>query len=399
MSWDLDMARRGDPGPRGGRLLETHRQTSHKLELMLRYWEVWSRIVARARGYPFCVDSLWLIDCFAGRGLHPSNAHPDGFIPGTPVQAFRAATATHRAVRSSRFHLRAVERNGRVAQELERRLVRLSGAAADKPEWRVLPTAFATAAPEIIAEMAADRGHGHSSGSAYRQHDHRSLWFIDPDGLKDIPHTAVDPLQPLTGAEVIINLDLGGMWRVARTAELALAAGDVRAVAKAINEQVMHRTFGGDVWRDVIDRADQHDIFGSIAQGYADTFPAFPYRCVYPLHSSRTQRRYLVHLTHSPRARDAFAEEYLASWKIGTVLSDEGLSTPQRATRALRLFDQFRGTEVTVQEMYDLGVGASRRQITSVCRAAEEMRLGDFDDAASRMTWYEDRVPEQGLGL
>jgi hypothetical protein len=262
-----------------------------------------------------------------------------------------------------------------------------------------MPMAFAEATSEIIAEMAADRGHGHSSGSGYRQHDHRSLWFIDPDGLKDIPHTAVDALQTLAGAEVIINLDLGGMWRVARVAELALAAGDVRALAKAINEQVMERTFGGEVWREIVDQADPHDIFGSIAQGYADTFPAFTYRHAYPLHSSRSQRRYFVHLTHAERAKDAFAEEYLASWKLDTVLSDEALSTPQRGTRALRLFAQFKGIEVTVQEMYDLGVGASRRQIAGVCRAADEMRLGEFDDRSSRMTWYQDRVPEQGLGL
>jgi hypothetical protein len=71
----------GDPAattPAG--LLETHVQTQQKLEVMLRYWEVWCRIIAQAQGFAFCVRCMWLVDGFAGAGLHATSTHPDGAV-------------------------------------------------------------------------------------------------------------------------------------------------------------------------------------------------------------------------------------------------------------------------------------------------------------------------------
>jgi three-Cys-motif partner protein len=195
-------------------LLETHVQTQQKLEVMLRYWEIWCRIIAQATGHAFCVHCMWLIDGFAGAGLHATHGHPDGAVAGTPVQAFRAAVNTKRRYPSVDVHLRAVDVNKTIAQELERRLVRAPGTAGEKPDWKVYPESFQSAYPKIVDEMRADIRHGHSSGPVNSLHNHRSLWLIDPFGVKDIPHVDLEPLQTLPGAEVIINLDLGGLLRV-----------------------------------------------------------------------------------------------------------------------------------------------------------------------------------------
>ena len=211
-----------------------HVQTQQKLEVMLRYWEVWCLIIAQAMGHSFCVHCMWLVDGFAGAGLHATNGHPDGAVAGTPVQAFRAAVNTKRRYPSVDVHLRAVDVNGTYAQELERRLLRAPGAAAEKPNWRVYPSSFQKAYPKILEEMRADLGHTHSSGPTYRLHNHRSLWLVDPFGVKDIPHADLEPLEKLPGAEVIINLDLGGLIRVKGAAEKALDEGDPDAFQAAI---------------------------------------------------------------------------------------------------------------------------------------------------------------------
>ncbi len=280
----------GDPpaAPTPG-LLELHVQTQQKLEVMLRYWEVWSVIIAQAVGHAFCVRCMWLIDGFAGTGLHATNGHPDGALAGTPVQAFRAAVITKRRYPRVDVHLRAVDVNVTYAQELERRLLRAPGSADEKPDWRVHAESFQKALPKIVEEMRADTGHTHSSGVTYRHHDHRSLWLIDPFGVKDIPHADLEPLERLPGAEVIINLDLGGLVRVKGAAEMAIAEGDpdkFLAAIKTGNAKRLDLTWGSPNWRTDLANADPSDLLRGLAQSYADTFPGFEYRNVYPLRQS-----------------------------------------------------------------------------------------------------------------
>jgi three-Cys-motif partner protein len=370
---------------------------------MLRYWEVWCLIIAQAGDFAWCNRSLWLIDGFAGNGLHPSNAHPDGYIAGTPVQAFRAAALTRRRFPDLEVHLRAVDKSKPFAQELERRLVRAPGAAATKPEWRVMPETFARALPRILSEIVADRGHTHSSGPTYRDHHHRSLWFVDPRGIEPIPHGVLDPLATLPGAEVIINLDLGGLLRVAGAALKALERGDpdsfFAAAIKAGNERRLDETWGGDGWKSDLRTADPGDILRSIARGYANTFPAFPFREAYPLRGTRSQKRYLVHLTHSDVAADRFSGAWRAAFNLDTVASGDQLSSSQRAWRAGTLHSRFRRSILSVQEMYELGAGASRQQIRGICRTAEEGGMGEYDVDLDRMTWFAERKPNPTLGL
>jgi three-Cys-motif partner protein len=397
-SLDLLARLQNEPG-----LLETHLQTAQKLAIMLRYWEIWCRIVARASGHGFCTDSLWLFDCFAGRGLHPSTRNPDGAIAGTPVQAFFAGVETKKANAGTEVHLRAVEKKHAFAQELERRLIRAPGDAAFRPDWRVLSESFSTAMPKILDEMRWDERHAHSEGPAFRRHDHRSLWLVDPHGVRQIPHKDLEPLQAIVGAEVIINLDLSGLWRVTRAALKALDEGDpkgfFKAAVKAYSEKRLTETWGSEKWRADIENADPSNILRSLAQSYANTFPAFEYRNVYALRGSRSQKRYVVHLTHSPVAAQRFAEVHETSMRLETVASGELLSPTEVANRAAALHRRFAGEQLSVSAMYELGVGASRRQIMDVCRAAERGGYGKYDDKDAVMTWFEDRLPDPTLGL
>jgi len=377
-------------------LLETHVQTQQKLEVMLRYWEVWALIIAQATGHTFCVKCMWLVDGFAGSGLHATNSHPDGAVAGTPVQAFRAAVNTKRRYSGVDVHLRAVDVDKSIAQELERRLMRAPGAAEDKPQWRVYAEPFQKAYGKIVEEMRADVGHVHSSGPTYRLHNHRSLWLIDPFGVRDIPHTDLEPLQNLPGAEVIVNLDLGGLLRIKGAAEMALAEGDPNALlanVKAGNAKRLDLTWGDDRWRDDLAKADPSDILRSLALSYADTFPRFEFRNVYPLRGSRSQRRYLVHLTHVEVAMTRFKGICDGCYFIGTLLARD-LSQNERAVRAVQLWERFKGTTTTVPELYELGMGSSRTQIMAICRSAQSGGYGSFDAQRSTMTWRREREPD-----
>jgi three-Cys-motif partner protein len=385
----------------GAGLLETHRQTQQKLEVALRWWPLWCRIIAQAQGFSWCNRSMWLIDCFAGRGLHPSNAHPDGAVAGTPVQAFRAGVMTKARFPGTEVHLRAVDVNGEYAHELERRLVRAPSDAGTSPDWRVYPKTFKAALPEILAEMKADDRHGHGSGPTMRHHDHRSLWLVDPYGVREIPHVDLDPLQHLPGAEVIINFDLGGLLRVKGAALLALDQGDPKAFFKAAiaagNAKRLDLTWGSDRWRNDIEHADPADVLRSIAQSYADTFPAFKHRRVYPLRGSRSQKRFLIHLTHADTAADRFKSIADSCFLLDTLLSGEDLGETARANRAVALFERFRGQRTSIAELYELGVGASRRQIRNVCRSAESGGYGEYDERLDTMTWRSERLPNPTL--
>jgi three-Cys-motif partner protein len=396
-----DLYELGDPpaAPASG-LLETHVQTQQKLEVMLRYWEVWCLIIAQAKGFPFCVHCMWLVDGFAGAGLHATNGHPDGAVAGTPVQAFHAAVNTKRRYPRVDVHLRAVDVDKSFAQELERRLLKAPGTAAEKPEWRVYPDSFQKAYPKILEEMRADVGHTHSSGPSQRLHNHRSLWLIDPFGVKDIPHADLEPLERLPGAEVIINLDLGGLLRVKGAAEKALDDGDpdaFQAAIKARNATRLDLTWGTGHWRDDLHRGDRTDLLRSLAQSYADTFRGFESRSVYPLRGSRSQKRYLVHLTHSEVAEARFKGICDDCYLIDTLFAGDTLGQNQRATRAVQLFERFRGTTTTVPELYELGMGASRTQIMTICRSAQAGGYGIFDPQRGTMSWRKEREPDPVL--
>ena len=279
------------------------------------------------------------------------------------------------------------------------------GAAEEKPHWRVYPESFQKAYPKIFDEMRADIGHTHSSGPTFPRHNHRSLWLIDPFGVKDIPHADLEPLQNLPGAEVIINLDLGGLLRIKGAAEKALDDGDpdaFQAAIKAGNAKRLDLTWGSDTWREDLaqGRPERHPAI--LAQSYADTFPRFEFRSVYPLRGSRSQKRYLVHLTHVEVAVARFKGICDGCYLIDTLFAGDPLSQNQRATRAVQLFERFRGTTTTVPELYELGMGASRTQIAAICQSAhgrlrDLRRAGPDHDLAQGAGSGPGVVPRPGL--
>ncbi|HEY5476541.1 MAG TPA: hypothetical protein VIK11_07465 [Tepidiformaceae bacterium] len=82
----LDQFQLGDPpAPTPAGLLETHVQTQQKLEVMLRYWEVWCTIIAQARGFPI----LRTLHVAESMGLRNTTA--DVYAHLTPAMLERSA--------------------------------------------------------------------------------------------------------------------------------------------------------------------------------------------------------------------------------------------------------------------------------------------------------------------
>jgi hypothetical protein len=83
--------------------------------------------------------------------------------------------------------------------------------------------------------------------------------------------------------------------------------------------------------------------------------------------------------------------------RLDTLASGESLSSVQVANRARHLGRRFAGQTLTVGQMYELGVGASRRQIMGICKAGDQGGYGSFDRQHAVMTWYTERLPDPTL--
>lgn len=366
-------------------LVEARAQTQHKLELLDRYFKSWCSILANAHGHNFCVSDLWLIDAFAGGGTHLSEANPDGQVFGTPLLATRAARLTQRSCPDVRVHVRAIDLDCDRARELDLRLRAFVGVPPAGVDVRVVQGSFEDRAREVQSEID-QAGHPHSERSGGGHH-HRSLWLLDPYGWKDIPHAAVAALGP--DSEVVINIDVGGFRR--------LAGGAGSSSPSALRDrEILNAAFGDQSWARVASSSPS-----VIAQRYADTFTAYRHRTVYPLRSSATQDRWIVHLANSSRAVTAFASDHGTSLRVGTVIAGEAMTGPQRRIAAEVFWRQFQGESLTVEEMHATGSGYSRQQIRTICNAAEDSGFGRLETASGQMEWFETRVvqPDLTLGL
>jgi hypothetical protein len=63
------------------------------------------------------------------------------------------------------------------------------------------------------------------------------------------------------------------------------------------------------------------------------------------------------------------------------------------------LHGRFAGTTTTVAELFELGMGASRQQLRTICRAAEHGGYGIYDGTLDQMEWRRVREPDPTLGL
>jgi three-Cys-motif partner protein len=366
------------------REIERRRQTQHKLEVMQQYWGAYCTILARAGNAYFCSRHIWLIDTHAARGLHASAGDPDGFVAGTPLQAVLAARGVQELFPDMVAHVRASDSDRELAGQLERLLARYRGAPPAGVDLRVRAADWITGIPEITAEILADDHPYLGSAGWARQHQHRSLWFIDPHGPMSLDHEAIAGLP--SGAEVIINLDVQGLVR-----EIGLAERDVLA------ELRLERVFNGNEWR-----LASHGPTGrqQLADMYANSFPSskWPHRAAYPLKQTGSQFRALVHLTRTPTAVKAFKGAVKRGLKVGTVAAGSTLSASEKHREAVNLFERFKGRTLTVDEMRGLGgTWLSIVQLKVVCRGAEPLGYGDWDEGTRTMTWYPERTPDPTL--
>jgi three-Cys-motif partner protein len=372
--------------------IEARAQTQHKLELLDRYYKSWCGILTNAHGHGFCVSDLWIVDAHAGRGSHLSEADPDGEVSGTPLLAARAARLAQRSCPSTRIHVRAIEIDDVRADELEVRLAKYKGAPPAGVDVCVLRGSFEDRAPEIQAEIAA-AGHPHSEGRAGAHH-HRSLWFLDPYGWEEIPYRVIAALG--SEAEVVVNADIGGLKRL-----VGGANSDGQSAPR--DTEILDAAFGDDIVEVAMDCRPWAYLAGaapkSAAQAYSDRFPTYRHRQVLALRCSPSQNRWIVQLAGSASALTTLARDHSTALRAGTIVAGEILTGAQRNKQAKTLWGKYKGETLTVDEMFEMGVGLSRNQIRTTCGAAEEAGYGTFTAANGTMEWFTERLAQPGLTL
>jgi three-Cys-motif partner protein len=378
------------PHPDETRIVEDHAQTAHKLAVWGKYPGAWATIIANARAVRFNNRDLWVVDTHAGAGLHLSREHPDGIQPGTPILACYAARSVQQRNPGTRLHIRAIDIRAEYVQTLNTRVqpFRTAPEGPDRIDVEVYRSDFAAKVPDILRETEGGQC--------------RSLWLVDPYGVAEIPHLGLEPLTvPPFGPEIVINLDVSGLWRVSAAGETTSSAEDITSSLTPAHVTSLQRTYGSDVWQAALrgfrPRSRAYDLF---AQLYANTFPAFQYRNVYRLNSSGNQIRYFVHLAHSELAVTAFQKTFKSTQNVG-LFQGRALSLPERAQLAVSYHETFAGTATTVDQLYESGrLPLDRGQIKVVCRAAEQDGYGKFDEPSRQIAWHDERLtPQLRLGM
>lgn len=371
------------PHPDEIRIVEDHEQTAHKLAIWFRYPGAWATIIAHSKVRSFDKDQMWVVDTHAGAGLHGSREHPDGVRPGTPMLACYAARNVQRRNPGVKVHVRAIDIRPEYVLKLRERVQPFIAAAGpDQVDVEVYGDDFAARVPSILAETTPGQC--------------RSLWFVDPYGVSEIPHKGLDPLRwPRYGPELVINLDVSGLWRVSAAGEAAINAEEIAARLDPNHITALDRTYGGSAWQEALHGfRPRRDSFDRFAQLYADTFPNFERRSIYRLRSSGNQVRYFVHLSHSATAEAAFAKTFRGTQNIG-LFAGRSLSQTQRSRFALAYSEMFHGSTSLVEDLYQAGPLQDRGQIKTVCRTADDEGYGKFDEPNKTMVWYEERLATQ----
>jgi three-Cys-motif partner protein len=364
------------------RSVEDHQQTQQKLDLMRVYWGTWASILASSRAKWFDTSHLFLVDAFAGAGLHGSREHPDGQRFGTALSACDEARKVQRRHPALRVHVRLIDIDRGYCGRLQERTepFRIAPPGPDRVDVLVIPGPFAEEMAGVLAETDPD-------GRQYR-----SLWLLDPYSVEGIPHEAVAELErPKYGPEVLVNLHLAAVWRLTR------AGQEGPLSVYPLHEAALDRLYGRDAWRTGLRRGKGEPP--ALAQAYADTFRGFEHRGAYPLRKSGNEMRFFVHLTHSRTAAHAFAEAHHRTENVG-LFAGRALNEVARAQAAEMLFRMFASQTVTVAEMYEADTGLDRGQLRVVCEAAADGGYGTWTPSTTTMVWAEQRAaPQQRLPL
>jgi hypothetical protein len=156
--------------------------------------------------------------------------------------------------------------------------------------------------------------------------------------------------------------------------------------------------FGGDVWEAPPSGRTTATRFEELARRYADSFPGFEHRNVYPLRASGSQDRFMIHPTHAAAAVGAFQRAHNTAFTVDTVVGGEALTASHRARAADELFQRHRGQSITIDELFDLGVGGySRAQLAVIAREADDRGVATYDETTKTIRWLDERRPELTL--
>ncbi len=366
------------------RTIEEHLQTEHKLEVVRRYFGAWAGIIANTSRRTFSNRDMYIVDTHAGAGLHASDKHPDGWVYGTPLIACEVARTVQRQHPGAHVHVRAIDVDSRWVLRLRNRVDAFSRATHtdDRVDVQVIEDDFANRVRPILTEADKMRA--------------LSLWFIDPYGVKEIPFDALRPLNDLAyGPEVIINLDLGGIWRI-KSANEVPDLYDWKQHDP--DRQTTLTALYGDrgIWeRALVPGQPYHRQLESLARAYAELFSSFKLRNFYPLRASNSQFRFLIHLTHADLGARRFKEAYETSWNVG-LFAGRALDQPTRAHAAQTYWAVYRGRGTSLSQLYEEHLRTFNKPVlASICRAAEQGGFGHFDEGSEVMDWAQERTDPQ----
>lgn len=324
------------------------------------------------------VRHIYLIDLFAGAGLHLSANHPDGAVAGTALLAARSARRIAQKYKEVEVHVRLVEINENYCEKLANRTSTFRNQGIDV---QVLRGSYENQIPALI------------EASKFHQGRNFFLWFFDPFGIKALDRKFFRPIEAAgLGHEIIINLDVGALFRIRAAASMLSADGDLLDLA-----------FGDRSWESAYGPSNgswERDEFDSLAKAYADTFTKSGFlRETYPLRSSENQIRYLVHLARSSVAIEAFSKSYRASQKI-KLYQGTALTPTERAHLIERIFPQVRGERMTIDDMHDAQLlPINKNQLRAVLREADDLLYGTFDETNEEIQWHSKRTKPIGIEL
>jgi three-Cys-motif partner protein len=349
-------------------VLESSAQTEHKLEIMRRYFPKYAATIANSR--TINNRHVWLVDLFAGAGLHRSANHPHGQRDGTALLACIHAWKVQRRFPESRLHVRLVDMNRGFCDRLEERTRWFRELPDDEQiDLRIMCMDFAVAIPIIASDVRL-------TGD-----DVRSLWFIDPYEPTPLRYDALLPIIALSHSEIIINFDVTGVVRM-RGQVLSERARQSVLASVLQSEGHLNQIYRSDKWREPLKHIRTRPGITeneSLAYVYADQFRTFKCQAVYPLDASDQQYRYLVHLSRTPAAEGAFREVYAASNRRG-LYTGRSLGEAECAKYADVLMEIFYGREIGVNGLYASDVvPLDRAQIRRVLEYAEGHGYGKLN--------------------
>ncbi len=362
--------------------IESRAQTEHKLEVMRRYFGQYLSIIAQSKSKAIDNGHIWLIDLFAGAGLHASANHPEGAVYGTAMLACVYARSVQRQFPNSEIHVRLVDVKESYCAKLVERTQRFRDDGIDA---QVLCVDWVDAIQQIVQEI---------NTVALRS---LSLWFIDPYGPTVLTFERLQVLLNAPGTELIINLDATGLSRMRGVVQSPKAAHS----APVRDQAVLHRSqldaiYRNTYWEDPSAHVKVRPgmtLEDQLVEAYLLSFKRFRAHA-YPLRSSDNQRRYLVHLSRSPYAEKAFQETYEASRKVG-LAKGKALTDTECAQHTKNLFDLYRGAEVSIEDLHlAQATPLDRAQLRRVASYADAHEYGSF--AGDTITWYSDApaIPE-----